>query len=139
MRAACVSSVLCMRVIACKAQGSERGACEDEAKPGARHAELLSVQLFSVRHKTRCVHIVLRRGTAAVRCATPPSPPPLHEQPEDSERSSYSERDTTHTHPSCQATHESTRSVLKKTRKDVAVLKQQQEVYYKLKKPPHSR
>ena len=32
---------------------------------------------------------------AAVRCATPPSPPPLHEQPEDSERSSYSERDTT--------------------------------------------
>ena len=76
---------------------------------------------------------------AALRCATPPSPPPLHEQPEDSERSSYSERDTTHTHPSCQATHESTRSVLKKTRKDVAVLKQQQEVYYKLKKPPHSR
>ena len=56
MRAACVSSVLCTRVIACKAQGSERGACEDEAKPGARHAELRFVQLFTARHKTRSEH-----------------------------------------------------------------------------------
>ena len=36
MRAACVSSVLCTRVLVCQAQGSECEACE--AKPGARHA-----------------------------------------------------------------------------------------------------
>ena len=41
-RGACVTSVLCTRVLVCKAQGSEcgRGSGEAEAvaKPGARHA-----------------------------------------------------------------------------------------------------
>ena len=36
-RAACVMSVLCMRVLVCKAQRSERGRGSGEAKPGARH------------------------------------------------------------------------------------------------------
>ena len=35
---ACVTSVLCARVLVCKAQSSERGRGSGEAKPGARHA-----------------------------------------------------------------------------------------------------
>ena len=66
-RAACVSSVLCTRAcVRVHGQRSERGHGSGWRKPGARHAELRSVQLFSVRHKTRCVHIVLRRGTVPV-------------------------------------------------------------------------
>ena len=38
---ACVTSVLCARVVVCKAQSSERGCGSGEAKPGARHASLL--------------------------------------------------------------------------------------------------
>ena len=37
---ACVTSVLCARVLVCKAQSSERGRGSGEAKPGARHASL---------------------------------------------------------------------------------------------------
>ena len=41
MRAACLSSVLCARVLVCKAQGSERGrgSGEDAAHPGALAVE----------------------------------------------------------------------------------------------------
>ena len=35
---ACVTSMLCARVLVCKAQSSERGRGSGEAKPGARHA-----------------------------------------------------------------------------------------------------
>ena len=37
---ACVTSVLCARVLVCKAQSSERGRGSGEAKLGARHASL---------------------------------------------------------------------------------------------------
>ena len=38
-RAACVTSVLCTRVLVCRAHSSERGhGGSGEAKPGARHA-----------------------------------------------------------------------------------------------------
>ena len=37
-RGSCVSSVLCTRVLVCKAQSSERRRGSGEAKPGARHA-----------------------------------------------------------------------------------------------------
>ena len=39
----CVSSVLCTRVLVCRAQGSERGRGSGEAKPGARHASLCAI------------------------------------------------------------------------------------------------
>ena len=40
---ACVTSVLCARVLVCKAQSSERGRGSGEAKPGARHASLCAI------------------------------------------------------------------------------------------------
>ena len=40
---ACVTSVLCARVLVCKAQSSERGRGSGEAKPGARHASLCAL------------------------------------------------------------------------------------------------
>ena len=40
---ACVTSVLCTRVLVCRAQGSERGRGSGEAKPGARHASLCAI------------------------------------------------------------------------------------------------
>ena len=46
---ACVTSVLCTRVLVCKAQRSERGRGSGEAKPGARHASLFAVQFFAVQ------------------------------------------------------------------------------------------
>ena len=46
---ACVTSVLCARVLVCKAQSSERGRGSGEAKPGARHASLFAVQFFAVQ------------------------------------------------------------------------------------------
>ena len=87
---ACQAFSARVHVFVCMASAASAGMAVAGASP-VRDMPNGFVQLFSVRHKTRCVHIVLRRG----RCATPPSPPPLHEQPEDSERSSYSERDTT--------------------------------------------
>ena len=56
MRAACVSSVLCTRVLVCQAQGSECEACEDEAKPGARHASFSAcTKSYGVdRHRKIC-------------------------------------------------------------------------------------
>ena len=45
--AACVSSVLCTRVVVCRAHSSERGhGGSGEAKPGARHASLRWSALF---------------------------------------------------------------------------------------------
>jgi hypothetical protein len=57
-RGACVSSVLCTRVLVCKAQSSERRRGSGEAKPGARHASLCAFfcSLCS-RANTRSVHI----------------------------------------------------------------------------------
>ena len=52
---ACVTSVLCARVLVCKAQSSERGRGSGEAKPSARHASLCAFLLL--RSKTRSVHI----------------------------------------------------------------------------------
>ena len=48
-RAACVTSVLCTRVVVCRAQRGERGRGSGEAKPGARHASLFAVQFFAVQ------------------------------------------------------------------------------------------
>ena len=51
-RGACVSSVLCTRVVVCsvcRAQRGERGRGSGEAKPGARHASLFAVQFFAVQ------------------------------------------------------------------------------------------
>ena len=42
---ACVTSVLCARVLVCKAQSSERGRGSGEAKPGAQHASLCAFAL----------------------------------------------------------------------------------------------
>ena len=55
---ACVTSVLCTRVLVCKAQSSERRRGSGEAKPGARHASLCAFfcSLCS-RANTRSVHI----------------------------------------------------------------------------------
>ena len=73
MRAACVSSVLCTRVLVCKAQGSERGACEDEAKPGARHA------LFSRLYKIlRCGSHRKITGSRSKICKGSRAAPPRH-------------------------------------------------------------
>ena len=46
---ACVTSVLCTRVVVCRAQRGERGRGSGEAKPGARHASLFAVQFFAVQ------------------------------------------------------------------------------------------
>ena len=43
---ACVTSVLCTRVLVCKAQSSERRRGSGEAKPGARHASLCAFCLL---------------------------------------------------------------------------------------------
>ena len=55
---ACVTSVLCARVLVCKAQSSERGRGSGEAKPGARHASscafcLLWSKIFLLWSKER--------------------------------------------------------------------------------------
>ena len=64
-RAACMTSVLCTRVVVCsvcsvcRAQRGERGRGSGEAKPGARHASLrvfCCLCCFCCTAKTRCVH-----------------------------------------------------------------------------------
>ena len=54
---ACVTSVLCTRVLVCKAQSSERRRGSGEAKPGARHASCALFCSLCSRAKTRSVHI----------------------------------------------------------------------------------
>ena len=55
-RGSCVSSVLCTRVLVCKAQRSERGRGSGEAKPGARHASLCA--FFCASAKTFCASAI---------------------------------------------------------------------------------
>ena len=49
---ACVTSVLCTRVLVCKAQSSERGRGSGEAKPGVRHASLCAITRMHPSCKT---------------------------------------------------------------------------------------
>ena len=78
MRAACVSSVLCTRVLVCKAQGSERRRGSGEAKAGqARCATCLALcaTLFcAAQNALRAYSFV---GTDAVVLHGRPHPPLL--------------------------------------------------------------
>ena len=69
MRAACVSSVLCTRVLVCKAQGSERGRGSGEAKPGARHASWrrLEFSTFAKFVPEACLKAVKTEIDATIR------------------------------------------------------------------------
>ena len=83
-RGACVSSVLCMRVLVCKAQGSEcgRGSGETEAwaNAGARHASsALCATFFLRRRRTRCKHTQSKpRMCHAVSRSQDSQRPPAH-------------------------------------------------------------
>ena len=76
-RGACVSSVLCTRVLVCKAQRSERGRGSGEAKPGARHASLCAItqsRLSAMRAYTQyfCTPSSRLRFLRSVRAPPPP-------------------------------------------------------------------
>ena len=73
MRGACVTSVLCTRVLVCKAQSSERGRGSGEAKPGARHASLCANSVATERNACLYRDLFARRrrragAFCAVRC-----------------------------------------------------------------------
>jgi hypothetical protein len=61
-RGACVSSVLCTRVLVCKAQRSERGRGSGEAKPGARHAFLCAITQSRLSAMRAYTGIIFARG-----------------------------------------------------------------------------
>ena len=66
---ACVTSVLCTRVLVCRAQGSERGRGSGEAKPGARHASLCAItqsRLSAMRAYTGIEGSFLQVGDVAL-------------------------------------------------------------------------
>ena len=60
---ACVTSVLCTRVLVCSAQGSERGRGSGEAKPGARHASLCA---FCCQQNAKRAYIRKSRGFSQI-------------------------------------------------------------------------
>ena len=65
-RGACVSSVLCTRVLVCKAQRSERGRGSGEAKPGARHASLCAITQSRLSAMRAYTGIFLHVGALAL-------------------------------------------------------------------------
>ena len=64
---ACVTSVLCARVLVCKAQSSERGRGSGEAKLGARHASLRAF-LFAQEQNREADILSLRETSWILPC-----------------------------------------------------------------------